>query len=214
MPIDETRYMSVAWEMFLQKNYFVLSLNFEPYHHKPPFLFWMINLMWNIFGVSRWAGLIPIFVASLSVTLLTKKLAEILLPDRENITKLIPWLMMGSVPFLIYSTLVMFDMMLTVCVLLTLVLFLSYAWNGKLFLPLLAGLCMGAGVLVKGPVMYLYILWPLLLYPFWRAEGHAATAPKFYLSVFLAVCVSSIPVLLWLAPTLRQTDGDFAFWLL
>ncbi len=35
-PIDETRYVSVAWEMYLSGDYFVPTKNGELYGHKPP----------------------------------------------------------------------------------------------------------------------------------------------------------------------------------
>ncbi|TIM05057.1 hypothetical protein [Mesorhizobium sp.] len=44
LPIDETRYLAVAWEMFSRQDFLVPTLNFEPYFHKPPLLFWLIDL--------------------------------------------------------------------------------------------------------------------------------------------------------------------------
>ena len=41
MPIDETRYVSVAWEMWTRGDFLVPYLNGEAYSHKPPLLFWM-----------------------------------------------------------------------------------------------------------------------------------------------------------------------------
>ena len=43
LPIDETRYLSVAWEMWLRGDFLVPHLNGEPYSHKPPLLFWLMN---------------------------------------------------------------------------------------------------------------------------------------------------------------------------
>ena len=51
LPVDETRYLAVAWDMWLDGNFLVPHLNFEPYSHKPPLLFWLINLGWGLFGV-------------------------------------------------------------------------------------------------------------------------------------------------------------------
>lgn len=211
LPIDETRYMSVAWEMFVQKHYAVLSLNFHPYHHKPPMLFWLINGMWGIFGVSRWAALIPVYVASASVLFLTGKVAQRLaLPQAAQ--KSVPWLMLGSVPFLAYSTLIMFDMMVCAFFLATMLVLLDYAKKSVLSHACIAGLLIGLGVLTKGPVMYLYVLWPALLYPYWRQDGDAA--PKaFYKGVGIAVAISAIPVFAWLIPALMRTGNNFAFWL-
>ena len=56
LPVDETRYLSVSWEMFLRQNFLVPTLNFEPYFQKPPLLFWLIDLAWSVFGVSRDSG--------------------------------------------------------------------------------------------------------------------------------------------------------------
>jgi len=43
IPIDETRYVSAAWEMWLRGDFLVPFKNGEPYSHKPPFMFWMFH---------------------------------------------------------------------------------------------------------------------------------------------------------------------------
>ena len=53
-PVDETRYASVAWEMWLRGDFLVPYINGEPYSHKPPLLFWLIQLGWFLFGVNDW----------------------------------------------------------------------------------------------------------------------------------------------------------------
>ena len=52
LPIDETRYVTVAWNMFLNHDFLVPYLNGETYSHKPPLLFWLMNLGWALFGVN------------------------------------------------------------------------------------------------------------------------------------------------------------------
>ncbi len=39
LPVDETRYLAVAWEMWFRDDFIVPYLNGEPYHHKPPCFF-------------------------------------------------------------------------------------------------------------------------------------------------------------------------------
>ncbi|HHB76580.1 MAG TPA: glycosyltransferase, partial [Desulfobulbus sp.] len=39
LPIDETRYLSVAWEMWQNHQFLVPHINGLPYSHKPPLLF-------------------------------------------------------------------------------------------------------------------------------------------------------------------------------
>jgi 4-amino-4-deoxy-L-arabinose transferase-like glycosyltransferase len=210
LPIDETRYMSVAWEMYLNHGWFKpLTMNFEPYHHKPPLLFWLINLSWSVFGVSRWAGLIPLVLASLSCVYLTGVLGRLLFPSLDVLkTRLI---MAASLPFLMYGTLVMFDLTLCVFVLLSLVSIIRYAQLRQARHILLIGLFMGMGVLAKGPVAYLYILPVFLTAPLW-AQGFTKPA-RWYAGCVGAILLSAIPVLSWLIPVLSTSSNDFAFWL-
>ena len=61
LPIDETRYLSVAWEMWQSHDPLHLTKNGELYTHKTPLLFAMINLVWFVTGVTNlpraWWGL-------------------------------------------------------------------------------------------------------------------------------------------------------------
>ncbi|MCL4764140.1 MAG: glycosyltransferase family 39 protein, partial [Burkholderiales bacterium] len=43
MPVDETRYLAVAWEMWTRGDFHVPHLNGAPYSHTPPLLFWLIH---------------------------------------------------------------------------------------------------------------------------------------------------------------------------
>lgn len=211
LPIDETRYMTVAWEMFLRQGWLQpLSVNFEPYHHKPPFLFWLINLSWSVFGISRWAGLIPVVLFSLACVYLTSLSGKMLFgssldPHRARLV------MTGSLPFMIYGTLVMFDFMLCVFVLLSLICLLRFRQDRRLRYMALMGLCLGLGVLTKGPVAYLYVLPVALLAPFWMADFFRPV--QWYGAIIMAVFLSVLPVLFWLVPVLQAADNDFAFWL-
>lgn len=213
LPIDETRYMTVAWEMRLHDGWLSpLTLNFEPYHHKPPLLFWLINISWSIFGISRWAGLIPIVLASTGVIFLTVRFIKMMMPDGAAEHLKITLLLLGSVPFLIYSTLVMFDMTLTAFVLASFLCLLSYAEKRKFRYAFLMGLFIGLGVLTKGPVAYLYVIFPMLLGPLW--VNNFTKPVSWYGDCFAAIFVSIFPVAVWLLPVLAQSDNHFAFWLL
>src|SRR5947207_837434 len=53
-PIDETRYLSVGWEMWHRGDLLVPHLNGTPYSDKPPLLFWLMQAGWSVFGVNEW----------------------------------------------------------------------------------------------------------------------------------------------------------------
>ncbi|HRO14132.1 MAG TPA: hypothetical protein PLL33_03645, partial [Paracoccus sp. (in: a-proteobacteria)] len=81
LPIDETRYLAVAWEMWTRGDWLVPTKNFEPYTHKPPLLFWTISLVWSLTGVSETAArLVGPGYAALALVL-TGRLARQLWPD-------------------------------------------------------------------------------------------------------------------------------------
>ena len=54
LPVDETRYLAVAWEMWQRGDLLVPTLSGEPYSHKPPLLFWLVHAGWAAAGVSSW----------------------------------------------------------------------------------------------------------------------------------------------------------------
>ncbi len=213
LPVDETRYMTVAWEMYLRQGWFdPMTLNFEPYHHKPPFLLWMINLSWSIFGVSRWAALIPPMLASGMAIYLASVLGKLLFPEILSDRNRIQMIMMASVPFLIYGTLVMFDFTVCMFVLLVLLSLLSFVRTRQSRYILAMALALGLGVLAKGPVMYLYVLPVMILAPVWC--GGLSRRRAYYGACLGAVLLSIIPVLAWLIPVILESNKDFAFWLI
>ncbi|MGX5846709.1 ArnT family glycosyltransferase [Mesorhizobium sp. PL10] len=211
LPVDETRYLTVAWEMFISGHVFVPTMNFAPYLQKPPLLFWLIDLAWSLFGVSRAAAMLVVFAASSLVIWLTTLLAKTLFPGRPDISSRIPWLIAGSTVFVIYSTLILFDMLLTACVLAALLSLLAFARSGNLWKAVLAGLFIGLGVLAKGPVVLIHIGAPILLYPLWR-DRRAGLAPlQFFAGAGLAVLAALIPVSIWLVPATILTKGTFVY---
>ena len=209
LPIDETRYLTAAWEMLMRHDWFApLTVNFEPYHQKPPMLFWLINLSWSVFGISRWAALIPIVLASMSSVYLTSALCRRLQPALATRAWLV---LLGMFGFLLYSTAILFDLTLAVFVLGALLAVLAYAQERRGRYVLLLGLLLGLGVLTKGPVAYLYVIFPILLGPYW-IEGNR-NRKSWYLGMLGAFFISLVPVLAWLIPVLADSSRQFGYWL-
>lgn len=208
LPVDETRYMSIAWEMYLRHDPLApLTMNFQPYNQKPPLLFWNICLAWWIFGISRWAGAIPFLLVTLICVFLTKKLAEELFPGNEKMHRIVPMIMVGSIPVVIYGLLVMFDITLTVFVLISLISLLRFARSGKTRHVWWLSLAMALGVLTKGPVAWLFILYPMLFGPLWMSQK--MNPVKWYLTCLAALILSVVPVLLWLVPVILDSTNEF-----
>lgn len=209
LPIDETRYLTASWEMLLRHDWLApLTVNFQPYHQKPPLLFWLINLSWSVFGVSRWAAMIPVVLASLASVYLTSALCRRLQPALARRAWLV---LLGMFGFLLYSTAILFDFTLTVFVVSALLSVLAYARERRVRYVLLLGLLLGLGVLTKGPVAYLYAIFPIVLGPYWIDRNR--NWKSWYFGALGALAVSLIPVLAWLVPVLKASSSEFGYWL-
>jgi 4-amino-4-deoxy-L-arabinose transferase-like glycosyltransferase len=115
LPVDETRYLGVAWEMWLRGDFLVPYLNGEPYAHKPPLLFWLIHLSWSAFGVSEWAARLVTAIAGLAGAGLALPLGRLLWPRRNDLHLLAVWVLFSTLLWALWSTALMFDLLIAVC---------------------------------------------------------------------------------------------------
>ena len=84
LPIDETRYATVAWNMWQRGDELVPWLNGGPYSDKPPLLFWIIQAGWALTGVNEWWPRIGPSLVGLFATLLTGRISRRLWPADER----------------------------------------------------------------------------------------------------------------------------------
>lgn len=122
--------MSVAWEMWLRGDFLVPYLNGAPYSHKPPLLFWLVHLGWWIFSVNEWwPRLVPSLFALGSV-FLTVRIAAMLWPELPAAARTAPVILLGTLLWAIFTTLVFFGMLIGFSALLG-VWGVLLAWPGK-----------------------------------------------------------------------------------
>lgn len=201
MPIDETRYISVAWEMWVRGDFLVPHLNGEPYSHKPPLLFWLIQLSWWLFGVNDWTPRIISPLFSLGSTLLSGLVAKELWRDRPHVAEFTPLILLGTSFWLIFSTLTMFDMLLAFFVLLAIFSLLKLAKFNSWHYVVLLGIGIGGGVLSKGPVVLLQILPVALLAPWWMKYKTVNFHWRgWYLQLVAAILIGASLALAWAIP--------------
>jgi 4-amino-4-deoxy-L-arabinose transferase-like glycosyltransferase len=203
-PVDETRYLAVAWEMWLRGDFLVPYLNGEPYSHKPPLMFWLFQAGWWLFGVNDWwPRLVPPLFA-LGNLFLTARLARLLWPrqkdqDHENEARYAPLILLGCLVWTFFTTLTLFDMLLTFFTLLGLFGVL-HAWRqGGVRGWLILGVAIGLGTLTKGPVVLLHILPAALLAPWW-AKNRPINWKTWYAGIVIAVLLGVGIALAWAVP--------------
>lgn len=206
VPIDETRYLAVAWNMHLSGQWLVPWLDGAPYADKAPLLFWLINLMWAVTGVHAWAARLLELLLALATLPLLASLGRRLGAAPAAVQASL-WLWLGCAAVAAYAGTVMFDMLLTLCTLV--------AWRAT---PALAGrrwplavaamaVALGAGTLVKGPVALLVGGMPALLAPWWLPQARPLASWSRLLAALLG---AALLALAWALPAARAGGAQYA----
>ena len=219
LPVDETRYLAVAWEMWRDGNFLVPHLNGETYSHKPPLLFWLMNLGWAIFGLNDWWPRLVAPLFGLGSLYLTATLARTLWPGREDIAAAGPTILLGCIFWTLFTTLTMFDMMLALFTVMGLIGILR-AWQGQRWSGFgILAIAIALGVLAKGPAILLHVLPVALLAPVWGASRPQSLKPpdlrSWYLGIIAATLVGAALALTWAIPAAIAGGDAYAeaiFW--
>lgn len=201
LPIDETRYLDVAWEMQLTGDWVQLTRNFEAYSHKPPLLFWLINLVWLATGVSEFAARLVGPACAVVAAALTGALARVFWPIDRGVRTRSVLVLAGFSVFAIYGSATMFDALLTIAVLggiwalWRIGLGDNGPWDWALF-----GLCLALGVYAKGPVILVHLAAPYLTLRYWAPNP--PTVRRIVTGGLIALGLALALVALWLVPAL------------
>ena len=209
-PIDETRYLSVAWEMWLRQDFLVPYLNGETYSHKPPLLFWLIQLSWSLLGVNEWAARLIGPVCALANLYLIRSLAKQLWPEQQKVALLVPWVLIATLLWTLFATATMFDILLGSCVLLGMQGLVHAAQGQSLKGWSTLALAIGLGVLAKGPVILVHLLPVALLMPLWIAKQQSVNYYRWYGFMVLAILAGAMIALAWAIPAAIQGGEAYA----
>jgi 4-amino-4-deoxy-L-arabinose transferase-like glycosyltransferase len=210
LPVDELRYLSVAWEMWWRGDFLVPHLNGEPYSDKPPLLFWLIDLIWLVTGVNETAARLVPAMFTLGNAGLVVWLARTLWPARSEIATIAPLILLGSTVYALYGTLVLFDMLLGLFVLLGVGATVKVARTTDWRWWALYSVAVGGGTLAKGPVALLHVLPVALLAPLWTDRMERRSWRRWYASLALAVAAGSAIALAWALSAASAGGPEYA----
>ena len=198
MPLYSTRTLAVAWEMWAHGHWLVPHINGQPYSEKAPLLFWLIHAGWLVFGVTDvWPRVLEVLIGGTQLVLVSM-LARRLFPSRPWMAKAAPWMLLALGYAFLFGLQIMYDVLLAVWTLAALLCLTPKPHRTE---PrwLLFGLCIGLGLLTKGPVMLLHIVFPWLLGPLWNdwARQHRA---RWYGRGVLSLLLGGVILLAWALP--------------
>jgi len=212
-PIDETRYLTVAWEMRLGGDALLLHLNGAPYSDKGPLLFWLINLSWLAAGLHVWIVRLGVLVASLISLVLFERLVRRLSADEADGGRALATratvILAGILYFALFASAIMFDVVLTTCVLLALHGVLDFdAQRWRRGMAIFA-LGLGLGILTKGPVALLDAGLVALFAPWWSTAAREQKA-RWYGAMFVGILGGAALALAWAIPAAIHGGPDYA----
>lgn len=199
IPIDETRYVSVAWEMRVTGDWLVPHKNGAFYTDKPPLLFWLINLVWTVTGVSDWAARIvgPLFglLAIAGAWALGRRMWD----DRTGARAAA--VLAGFTVYGLYGGATMFDTLLASAVLLGAGALWSALMQGAGRRAWLCfGLALALGTYAKGPVILVHLLPLLVFHPLWVPADTRPPLGQVLRGAGLALVLALALVALWVVP--------------
>jgi 4-amino-4-deoxy-L-arabinose transferase-like glycosyltransferase len=203
LPIDETRYLSIAWEMRSTGDAIGLLLNGQPYMDKPPLLFWLVNVAWTLFGVSTVAAravCVAFAAASIgTVVAVARRLGHDDAPA-------VGWVMLPFVLFGAFAPITMFDGPLVFFVALGFLGLVHWVQGDSRHgaaLFLVAAVC---GLLAKGPVFLVHVAGPLALVRWWH-PGRVASPWRFAVGIGTCLVVACVPLAAWAVQSALRIDG-------
>lgn len=203
LPIDETRYLAVAWEMRIGGDWIVPHLNGAAYSHKPPLLFWLINLVWSLTGVSATAARLVGPAFGVAAIWAVSRLARRLWPQDPDVGGRAAMVLAGFGAFAIFAGLTMFDAMLTLAVIggVFSLWTAGRTWRGWVGL----GAALAFGALAKGPVILIHLAPLALSAPLWAGVSWRRALTGFALALGVGLGL----VALWLVPAVVKGGPEY-----
>lgn len=200
--IDYERYMSISQYMFDHQKYLLLHLGNALYTDKPPLLFWLIVLGWNLFGLHVLWPYMMLCLFSGGSVFLTYHIAKILYENNNPVEK-------AFKSAVILLTLTFFGVAVSELRVDVLLLFFSLLVHYgclrvsgcSFFRPLgCATIFLGTalGLFSKGPLIFVVGLLPALL-GLWAAKRKI-----FFKAIIISVLLGIISILFWFIPACIQ----------
>jgi len=205
-PVDETRFLAIAWEMWTGGDRLVPRLNGVATPQAPVF-FWLVHAGWSVFGVNDvWPRLLP-GLLMIACLLVTARMARLLWPGEEPWHRRVPFVLLGGFYWLASATLFTPDFLTVLSVLLALHALL-WMWRTRdQRVWLLLGLWFGLGLLAGGSLVLLYVL-PIALIAPWWARGTPTMPWKYwYADLLKAVLLGFILFAVWLVPAAARAKA-------
>lgn len=200
----EARYAEIAREMVVSGDFIEPRFNGIKHFHKPPFAYWMIAAGIKIFGVNGLgARFFGVFAAVISIFFLYR-LSKLFLENEEDCynTALI---YATNFLFIAISRIISTDIYLTMWTVIAQYFLFKQIYHEKsYFNALLYGAALGFGFLTKGPIIFLFTIFPVFVAKFFDKNHRKVFSLK---EVFLSIVMFLVVALPWyIAVIIKNPD--------
>ncbi len=150
MDVDSAQYASISREMVETGSYLQVHNNGQDYLDKPPLIFWITSIFFNLFGYSNWAFKIGSFLFTLLGVFSTYRLGKFLYTER--IGRLAAVILFTCQAFFLFNNDVRTDTILTGSVIFAIWQLAEWLNNRRWLFLIGASVGIGFAMLAKGPV--------------------------------------------------------------
>jgi len=205
---DEARYARIGEEMNLRGEYITPTLNFLPWLEKPPLLFWLEALSFQLFGVSEWSARLPVASIALLGVLFASALGSSLGGQRAGVLTF--FILCATGLFFAYARAASTDMPLATCFTAAMACGMQASRRESSLWAAGAGVTLGLATLAKGPVALGLFCVVFAIYFLWI--GKLKWSWQQIVIGLLTFLASSLP---WYWLVWKQNGYDFVvtFWL-
>ncbi len=159
MQVDAAQYAGISAQMAQTGSYLEIKEFQNDYLDKPPLLFWLASMSITLFGINNFAYKFPSFLFLLFSLYAVYRFA--LLYYSKSIAKNAMIILATSQAYFLITNDVRTDSLLTSSVISAIWLLSEYFENKKLKFLILGAFFIGFGMLAKGPIACIAVLFPL-----------------------------------------------------
>jgi len=150
MEVDAAQYASMSQEMMQTGNYLQIEHRYADYLDKPPLLFWVTSISFELFGVSNFSFRLPSFLFLILGLISTYKLGEILYSKRVG--QLAVLVLYSTQAYFLFTHDVRTDTILANVVIFAIWQLWMFIKEGQLKYMILGAVGVALAMLEKGPI--------------------------------------------------------------
>ncbi|MBI3307974.1 MAG: glycosyltransferase family 39 protein [Candidatus Melainabacteria bacterium] len=204
---DEPRYCHAAYEMIQNGDFIVPQFNYEPRFDKPILYYWLIALSYKLFGINEFTSRLPSACCAILLIISTYYIGKKLFDLNTGVFSAV--ILATSAEYLFIGRRAATD--ITLCLFVSLALYtilLAHNSNNskiKILWFISSGLCMGLGILTKGPIAIILPVGIFFIYLILTKKIDFSNIAFIILSIFISLVIS----LPWYAAIHITTGGEF-----